>query len=76
MALSFCKITSKYDGDFYCFNCCHSYGSVNQFKKHENVTQIQDYCYIEVPKKVNEILKYNHWKKSAKTDSWENRHLS
>ena len=38
--------------DFYCFNCCHSHGSINQFKKHENVSQIQGYCYTKVPKKV------------------------
>ena len=60
MALSCCKklsvlfrgITSKYDGDFYCTNC--------KLKKHYNACKNHDYCYVEMPKEDNNILKYNH----------------
>ena len=33
-------------------------------KKHRNVCENHDYCYVEVPKKDNKILKYNQGEKS------------
>ena len=59
----FCKIKSKYDGDFYCLNCLHSFRTENKLKEHENVCKNHDYCYIELPGK---SLKYNHGEKSIK----------
>ena len=53
-------ITSKHDRDFYCLNCFHSVRTKNVLKKHENVFKDHDSCYVEMPNKDNNILKYNH----------------
>ena len=53
-------ITSNHDGDFYYLNCFHSYTTKNKLKKHKNVCKNHNYCYIEMPKKDNKILKYSH----------------
>ena len=37
-----------------------------KLKKHENVCENRDYCYVEMPRKDNKILKYNHGEKSMK----------
>ena len=94
MALSFCKklslllrrITSKNVGDFYCLNCFHSHCTKEKLKEHENVCKNQDYCYVEMPKEDNKILKYNHGEKSMKVPfiiydyylcwvfAWNNKH--
>ena len=74
MALSFCRkisalfrgITSKHDRDFYCLNCFYSYSTENKFKKHKNVCRNRDYCYVEMPKEDNKILKCTHGEKSIK----------
>ena len=58
--------TSKHDGDFYCLNCFHSYATENKFENHKNICENHDYCYVEMPKEGNEILKYNHEEKSMK----------
>ena len=60
------EITSKHDGDFYCLNCFQSYTTENKLKKHKNVCQNRDYCYVEMPEEDNKILKYNHGEKSMK----------
>ena len=54
------RITSKNNGDFYCLNCLHFYIIENKFKKHYNVCKNHDYCYVEMSKEDNKILKYNH----------------
>ena len=74
MALSCCKklsallggITSKHDIDFYCLNLFHSYSTKEKLKKHKSVCKNYDYCYVEMPKKDNKILKYNHGEMSMK----------
>ena len=53
-------ITSKHNGNFYCLNCFYSFRTENKLKKHKNVCEDHDYCYVEMPKKDNKILKYNH----------------
>ena len=55
--------TRKYDGD-YCLNFLHSFRTKNELKKHEDVCKNYDYCYVEMPEKDKDILKYNHRKKS------------
>ena len=50
-------ITSKYAGDFYCLNCFHSFKTETKLKKHKNVCENHDYCYIEMPKENNKVLK-------------------
>ena len=62
----FFKITSKHNGEFLCLNCFHSYATKNKLKKHKNVCKNHDFCYIEMPKKDNKILKYNQGKKSMR----------
>ena len=60
------EITSKHVVDFYCLNCFHLYTTENKLKKHENVCKNYDYCYVEMPKEDNKILKYNPGEKSMK----------
>ena len=57
-------ITSKHKEDFYCLNCFHLYSTKEKLKKHRNVCENHNYCYLEMPGKDNEILKYNHGEKS------------
>ena len=59
-------ITSNHVGDFYCFNCFHSFRTENKLKKPEYVSKNNDYCYIEVPKEDNKVSKYNHGQKCMK----------
>ena len=59
-------ITSKHDGDFYCLNCFYSFTRENALKKYENVCKDHDYCYVEMPDKDNNILKYNPGEKCMK----------
>ena len=39
----FCKITSKYDEDFYYLNCLYSFSTENKLKEHKNVSKNPDY---------------------------------
>ena len=59
-------ITSTNNGDFHWVNCLHSNRTRDGFRKHENVWHDHDYCYVEIPDKDNNILKYNHGEKSMK----------
>ena len=51
---------------FIFLNCFHSFRTEKKLKNHKHVCKNQDYCYAEMFKKDNEILKYNHGKKSMK----------
>ena len=57
-------ITSNHKKDFYCLNCFHTFRTENKLKKHKNVCKNYDYCYVEMHKEDNKILKYNHGEKS------------
>ena len=59
-------IRSNYKEDFYCLNCFHSHIMKNKLKKHYNVCEHHDYCYVEMPNEDNKILKYNHGEKLLK----------
>ena len=67
MSRLFRGIKSNHDGDFYCLNCLHSFRTDNALKKHERLCENNDYCSVEMPTKLNKILKYNHSEKSLKT---------
>ena len=56
-------IKSKHKGDFYCLNCFQSYATENKLKKHRKVCENHDYCYVEMPKEDNKILKDIHGEK-------------
>ena len=58
-------ITSTHKEDFYCLNCFHSYRTENKLKAHKKICENHDYCYIEMPTKNNNIIKYNHGEKSV-----------
>ena len=54
-------------GDFYCLNCFHSYSTKDKLKKkHKDVCENHDYCYVEMFKVDSKISKYNHGGKSMK----------
>ena len=59
-------ITSKHKEDFYCLNCFHSYSTKDSLKKHKDVCENHDYCYIEMPKEDDKVLKCSHGEKSMK----------
>ena len=59
-------ITGNNNEDLYCLHCFQSYTTENKLKKHKKVCENHDYCYVEMPEKYNEILKYNQWEKSMK----------
>ena len=44
-------IISNHDGDFYCLNCLHSFGTDNALKKHGRLCENNDYCSVEMPTK-------------------------
>ena len=52
-------IASNNNGDFYCINCLHSFKTENTFKKRYYVCKNYDFCYVEMPKEDNKILKYS-----------------
>ena len=60
-------IAGNNHGDFYCLNCFQSYPTKNKFKKHKQVCENHDYCYVEMPEECNKILKYDEGEKSMKS---------
>ena len=52
--------------DFYCLNCFRAYTTENKLETHKKVCKNHDYCYVEMPKEDNKILKYNQGEKSIK----------
>ena len=59
-------VTSNHHGDFYCLNCFHSYSTKNKLEAHKKICENHDYCYVEMPTKDNNIIKYNQGEKSIK----------
>ena len=51
-------ITTNNHGDFYCLNCLHSYRTKEKLKKHKNVCNDDDCCYVKMHNKYEKILKY------------------
>ena len=56
-------VTSKHDGNFYCFNCHHSFRTKNKLKSHKKVCKNKDFCRIVMPSKKNSILEFNQYMK-------------
>ena len=59
-------ITSNHNEDFYCLNCFHSYTTERKLKKHERICYDDDFCYLKMPDKDNNILEYISAEKSLK----------
>ena len=53
-------ITSNHKEDFHCLNCFHSYRTENKLESHKKICE----SHVEMPTKDNNIIKYNHGKKS------------
>ena len=63
----FRRMTSNNNGDYYCLHCFHSNRTNNKLKRHERLSNKNDYCHVKMPKEDNKILKYNHEEKSLKS---------
>ena len=50
-------ITLKYNGNFYCLNCLHSFR--NKLKSHEKVCKNKDFCGIVMPSEKDNILEFD-----------------
>ena len=66
MSRLFRGITANNNGDFYCLGCLHLFRADDEVKKHEKLFNNNDYCYVEMPTKDNNTLKYNYREKSLK----------
>ena len=58
--------SSNHRRDLHCLNCFNSYTSNNKLRKHEEICNNDDSYRIEMPKRVEKILKYNPGEKSLK----------
>ena len=58
--------SSNHHEYFYCLNRFNSYTIINKLKEHEEICNIHDSCPIEMPKRTEEILKYNPGETSLK----------
>ena len=59
-------VLSNNNGDFYCLNCFHLHRTLHKLKIHERVCINHDYCYVGMPEKGKNILKYSPGDKSLK----------
>ena len=59
-------VTGNNNEDFYCLNCFRAYTTENKLETHKKVCENHDYCYVEMLKEDNKILKYNQGEKSMK----------
>ena len=57
-------ITFTHEKGFYCLNCFNSYRTKSKLESHKKICENHDYCYVEMPTKDNNIIKYNHGEKS------------
>ena len=59
-------ITFKYERDIYWLKYFNSYSTKGKLKKHKDVCENHEYCYVQIFKEDNKILKYNPGEKSMK----------
>ena len=59
-------IPSKNNGDFYCFNCPHSFRTKNKLESHKKVCTNKHFCNITIPSGDTKILEFNQYQKSDK----------
>ena len=57
---------SNHEGDFYCLNYFNSYTTKNKLTGNEEICNNHDSCRIEMPERVNKIIKHNPGEKSLK----------
>ena len=56
------RITSKNDGDYHCIDLLHPFKTKNKLKPHKSVCKNHNYCYLKIPKKIDNMLKYTQGK--------------
>ena len=57
-------MTSKHDGDFYCFNFLHSFRIVHERKSHKKVQKGKDFCAMVMPCQKNDMVQFDQYMKS------------
>ena len=55
--------SSNHHRDFYCLNCFNLYSAKSRLEEHEELCNKHDRCRIEMPKRVEKILKYSSGEK-------------
>ena len=55
------EITSKNNGDFYCFNCLHSFRTKHKLESHRKVCEHKDFCNVIMPSENTKILEFNQF---------------
>ena len=59
--------TSNHKEEFYCLKHFLSYTTKNKLEKYKSVYEKHDYCYVEMRKEDNEVLKIQRWRKVCET---------
>ena len=59
-------ITYNHHGDFYCFNCLHSFATENKLGFHKELCENKDFCHLVMPSEDTKILESNQYQKSDK----------
>ena len=59
-------ITSKHNGDYYCFNCFHSFRTKSKLQSHKKVCENKDFCNVVMPSEDTKILELNQYHISDK----------
>ena len=60
-------VTSTDNGDIYCFNCFHSYRSLDTLKIHEQLCEDNDFCNLKLPNDDNKYISSTPGKNTLKT---------
>ena len=62
-------MSSKSQGDFYCYGCLHSFSKKSTLKNHAELCKYNNFCKIELPKENKNIKQYTPGAKSLKMNS-------
>ena len=62
----FREVTSKHNGDNYCLNYLHSFGTKNKLESRKKVCENKDFRKIVMPSEDTKILEFNQYRKSDK----------
>ena len=52
-------ITTNNHGDFYCWNCFHSFTTKNELQSHKRVCENKDFCNVIMPSEDTKMLEFN-----------------
>ena len=59
-------VTSRKNGDFYCFNWFHLFRTKNKIEYHKKVCENKDFCNVIMRSEDTKILEFNQCQKSDK----------